>query len=128
MLEEPPKNVLFLLGATNAFSILPTVLSRVKKLEILSFETNSIADYLRRTYGSKYDERTLELCAATANGNVGDACNILEGGYYRELIENAFSLTLSPVHKLPSSVKQVGETVRKKELLLLLKALMEIMI
>lgn len=121
LLEEPPKGVIFLLGATTSFSILPTVLSRAKKLEILSFDTPSITEYLHRAYADKYDENTLELCAATANGNVGDACNILEGGYYRELTENAFSLVLSPIHKLPSVVKQVGETHRKKELLNLIR-------
>ena len=121
LLEEPPQGVIFLLGATTSFSILQTVLSRTKRLEILSFDTPSITEYLRRTYGDKYDENTLELCAATANGNVGDACNILEGGYYKELTDNAFSLTLSPLQKLPGAVKQVGETPRKKELLNLLR-------
>jgi DNA polymerase III gamma/tau subunit len=121
LLEEPPQGVIFLLGATTSFSILQTVLSRTKKLEILSFDTPSITEYLRRSYGDKYDENTLELCAATANGNVGDACNILEGGYYKELTDNAFSLILSPLHKLPAVVKQVGETPRKKELLNLLR-------
>ena len=121
LLEEPPKGVVFLLGATTSFSILPTVLSRVKKLEILSFDTYSITQFLHRAYGEKYDARSLELCAATANGNAGDACNILEGGYYKELTENAFSLVLSPLYRLPAVVKLVGETPRKKELLNLLR-------
>lgn len=121
LLEEPPKGVVFLLGATTSFSILQTVLSRTKKLEILSFDTPSITEYLHRTYGNKYDENTLELCAATANGNVGDACNLLEGGYYKELTDNAFSLILSPLYRLPGVVKQVGETPHKKELLNLLR-------
>ena len=121
LLEEPPKGVVFLLGATSSFSILQTVLSRTKKLEILSFDTSLITDFLHRKYGDKYNENTLELCAATANGNVGDACNILEGGYYKELTDNAFSLVLSPLHRLPAMVKQVGETTHKKELLNLLR-------
>ena len=121
LLEEPPKEVIFLLGATTSFSVLPTVLSRTKKLEILSFDLPSVTEYLRRAYGDKYDDNTLELCAATANGNVGDACDILDAGYYKTLTDNAFSLSLSPLHKLPSVVKQVGETPRKKELLNLLR-------
>ena len=35
LLEEPPQGVIFLLGATTVFPVLPTVLSRTKKLEIL---------------------------------------------------------------------------------------------
>ena len=121
LLEEPPKGVIFLLGATSAFSVLTTVLSRTKKLEILSFEQAAITSYLRRNYQDKYDESTLELCAAASSGNVGDACNLLEGGYYKALLDNAFALTLSPVFKLPSIVKQVGEAIPKKELLTLLR-------
>ena len=121
LLEEPPKGVIFLLGATNAFSVLPTVLSRTKKLEILSFDLPSTLAYLQRAYGDKYDRATLELCAATADGNVGGACNILEGEYYKTLTESAFALTLSPLYKLPAAVKQIGETPHKKELLNLLR-------
>ena len=121
LLEEPPKGVIFLLGATSAFSVLPTVLSRTKKLEILSFELSATLAYLQRVYGDKYDRATLELCAATADGNVGGACDILEGAYYQTLTENAFALTLSPLYKLPAAVKQVGETAHKKELFNLLR-------
>ena len=121
LLEEPPKGVIFLLGATSAFSVLTTVLSRTKKLEILSFDTPSITEYLRRTYQDKYEDRVLELCAAASSGNVGDACNLLEGGHYKALIDSAFNLVLSPIFKLPSVVKQVGESIPKKEFLTLLR-------
>lgn len=121
LLEEPPKGVIFLLGATSAFSVLTTVLSRTKKLEILSFDTPSITEYLRRAYQDKYEEKVLELCAAASSGNVGDACNLLEGGHYKALIDNAFNLVLAPVFKLPSAVKQVGESIPKKEFLTLLR-------
>lgn len=121
LLEEPPQGVIFLLGATNTFSVLPTVLSRTKKLEILSFPIPSVVDFLLREYENKYERAAIELCAATADGNVGNAQNILEGGYYQELTENAFSLVLSPLRRLPAIVKQVGETPRKKELLNLLR-------
>ena len=121
LLEEPPKGVIFLLGATSAFSVLTTVLSRTKKLEILSFDQAAITAYLRRNYQDKYDASSLELCAAASGGNVGDACSLLEGGHYKELLDNAFALTLSPVYKLPAVVKQVGEAVPKKEFLTLLR-------
>ena len=121
LLEEPPKGVVFLLGATNSFSVLTTVLSRTKKLEILSFDTQSIVAYLRRTYQDKYDEKSLQLCAAAAGGNIGSACNLLEGGCYKTLTDSAFSLVLSSLYKLPSVIKQVGDSIPKKELLTLLR-------
>ena len=121
LLEEPPKGVIFLLGATSAFSVLSTVLSRTKKLEILSFDTPSVVEYLQRAYADKYEQNAMELCAAAAGGNVGVACSLLEGGQQQELTENAFSLVLSPLYKLPSVIKQIGETAQKKELFTLLR-------
>ncbi len=121
LLEEPPKNVHFLLGATSVFPVLPTVLSRTKKLEIFPFSVDEVTAYLRRTYGERYTSDGLTLCAATSGGNLGDACNILEGGYYQELVENAFSLVLAPSYKLPAAIKTAGETAHKKELINLLR-------
>ncbi len=121
LLEEPPKGVVFLLGTTSVFPVLPTVLSRTKKMEILSFSLPDVTACLGRIYGDKYDEQTRSLCAAAASGRVGEACALLEGGYYATLTENAFALTLTPLHKLPALVKQIGETPYKKELLSLLR-------
>lgn len=121
LLEEPPKGVIFLLGATTIFPILPTVLSRTKKLEILPFDNEEIADCLQRIYSDKYDNNTYSLCAATSGGSLGEAQNILEGGYYQELLENAFSLVKSSPSRLPLLIKNVGETKHQKELLNLLR-------
>ena len=121
LLEEPPQGVIFLLGATTVFPVLPTVLSRTKKLEILPFSSEEIADCLQRIYGDKYEETTYSLCAATAGGSLGEAQNILEGGYYQELLENAFSLVKSTPARLPLLVKNISETKHQKELLNLLR-------
>ena len=53
LLEEPPKNVYFLLGATSSYSILQTVLSRVKKLEISPFSEREIEQFLMRNYANE---------------------------------------------------------------------------
>ena len=121
LLEEPLKNVVFLLGATTAFPVLPTVLSRTKTLEIQPFDILDVSDCLFRTYKDKYPRETYALCAATSDGNVGKAQNILEGGFYTALIENAFSLALATFEKLPGLIKQIGETKHQKELLALLR-------
>ena len=121
LLEEPPEGVVFLLGAINSFNILTTVLSRTKKLEILSFDPKDIEECLERMYPNKYDKDALSLCAAASNGSLGGAQNILEGGYFKSLLENAFSLALSTRHALPIAVKAVGETKHAKELFSLLR-------
>ena len=121
LLEEPPKNVYFLLGASTAFSVLSTVLSRTKKLEIQPFSPEQITQVLVRLYGNTQEKSYLLVCAATANGSVGEAQDIIEGGFYKNLKETAFSLVLCPLSKLPSLTKQIGETRHQKELLSMLR-------
>lgn len=121
LLEEPPKGVIFLLGATTVFPVLPTVLSRTKRLEILPFDIPDVTKALSRIYGNKYDPETLSLCAAASGGNVGEAQNMLEGGSYKTLVESAFSICLADASRLPSIVRGIGETKHKKEFLSLLR-------
>ncbi|MBE7079935.1 MAG: hypothetical protein E7371_01705 [Clostridiales bacterium] len=121
LLEEPPKGIVFLLGATTVFPVLPTVLSRTKKMEILPFDIGEVTNALGRIYQDKYDAATLEICAAASGGVLGEAQNILEGGYYKTLIENAFTLCLADSSRLPAAVRAVGETKHKNELLSLLR-------
>ena len=117
LLEEPPKHVLFLLGATSAFPVLTTVLSRTKKLEIPAFDVEQVTECLQRIYPMQYDDETLRFCAAASGGTVGGAQNLLEDGQYKTLTEQAFSLILAPSHKLPTAVKAVAETKHQREFL-----------
>ena len=122
LLEEPPEDVVFLLGATTAFPVLPTVLSRVAKLEISPFDERDVAAALQRIYtDGKYTDNDFSLCAAASGGSVGEAQNTLEGGDYRALVDEAFALLLCTKEALPSQIKKTGETKRKKELLYLLR-------
>ena len=121
LLEEPPAGVIFLLGTTTVFPVLSTVLSRTKKMEILPFSVDDVKTCLSRIYGNKYDNATLELCAAASGGIIGEAQNVLEGEAYKILIESAFSLCLCEESKLAIAVKNIGETKQKKELLSLLR-------
>ncbi len=45
-LEEPPKNVVFILTTTNIGLVLPTIASRAKKVEIATLEKSDIVDIL----------------------------------------------------------------------------------
>ncbi len=124
LLEEPPKHVLFLLGATSAFPVLTTVLSRTKKLEISAFDTEQVTECLQRLYQNQYDAETLRFCAAASGGTVGGAQNLLEGGQYKALTEQAFALLLSPSSKLPTAVKAVAETKYQRELISTLRLIL----
>ncbi len=124
LLEEPPEGVIFLLGATTAFPVLSTVLSRVSKLEISPFDEGEVAQALARIYeGRGYTENDYALCAAASGGSVGEAQNALEGGDYRALVDEAFALLLCTQEALPQLVKKTGETKKKRELLYLLRVI-----
>lgn len=120
LLEEPPKGVYFLLGVKSAYPVLSTVLSRVQKLEIPPFDSAEIARCLSREYGAQFAQTDYELCAVASGGCIGTAQEMLFGGAYKTLVNDAFELCLGTPSSLPVTVKRLGETKRKKELLSLL--------
>lgn len=121
LLEQPPEGVMFLLCATSVYPVLPTVLSRVEKLEIPPFSVECVAECLQRVYGEKYAQDDIALCAAASGGIVGTAQNMLEGGGYKTLLDDAFALATADPDKLPALVRRVGETKNKKGLLSLFR-------
>lgn len=78
-LEEPPAGVYFLLGATNTASVLPTVRSRVRSLEIPPFPAKDIYLALERRGSNRYNREAAESCG----GLFGAACEMTEGDAFR---------------------------------------------
>jgi len=120
LLEEPPKGVYFLLGARTAYPVLSTVLSRVQKLEIPPFDGLEIAKCLARMHGDEFTKSDYELCAMASGGTLGSAQEMLFGGAYKMLVDEAFALCLGEKNALPVTVKRLGDTKRKRELLSLI--------
>lgn len=65
-LEEPPKNVVFILTCSNTKNLLSTVLSRVKTINIDNIDDESIAELLKE---EKVDSQTIEVAVGCAGGN-----------------------------------------------------------
>lgn len=111
VLEEPPEGVRFLLGATSVYSVLPTVQSRVRKLEIPPFTEKEIISYLKRNYPDLNDA---EGYAAASGGIAGEA-EKLTGGGYSEILEYALCFAEVKEEDFPvlgikiSALKQKGE-------------------
>ncbi len=76
-LEEPPEGVYFLLGATAEHAVLPTVLSRAKKLSVPPFSEAEVLGVLRRHH---VREEGLEEAAAACGGVYSVAEALLAGG------------------------------------------------
>ncbi len=69
-LEEPPKNVHILLGATSEFALLSTIKSRVKKLEIPPFDNEVLIEALKKECP---DQEKLSMAVSSGDGTVGKA-------------------------------------------------------
>lgn len=80
-LEEPPKNVIFILATTEEHKLLPTILSRCMRFE---FKKISIEDVVKRIKyildDSKieYENEALNYVARICDGGMRDALSILE--------------------------------------------------
>ena len=120
MLEEPPEGVNFLLGASSPFSVLPTVLSRVEKIEIPPFSEEEIAAYLLRNV-QNLSEADASLCAKSSGGVPGKAFELASGGYFRQLTQAAWALCFCSASSMPYLVREYGSTKYPKELLSVLK-------
>lgn len=76
VLEEPPKGVYFLLGATEEYAVLPTVLSRMKKFVVAPFGEEEIAAALARKYG---EDAKIAQAAAASGGMFSLAEQLFSG-------------------------------------------------
>ena len=76
-LEEPPRNVCILIGATTDNALLPTVKSRVKRLDVPPFSDGEI----RRALGDEYpDKAKLESAKALGGGKIGSVIKAYTDG------------------------------------------------
>lgn len=76
-LEEPPRNVCILIGATTDNALLPTVKSRVKRLDVPHFSDGEI----RRALGDEYpDKAKLESAIALGGGKIGSVIKAYTDG------------------------------------------------
>lgn len=77
VLEEPPEGVGFLLGAANAYSVLPTVRSRAKTVTVPPFSEEAVLAALARNHAG---EAGIAEAAAACGGVYSVAESLLAGG------------------------------------------------
>ena len=91
-LEEPPKNVHIIIGATNEHSLLPTIKSRVKKLEIPAFSNASLVDALKQECR---DIQKLTNAVCISDGTVGSALRYYNDDNISDCIEFCIDLLVN---------------------------------
>jgi DNA polymerase III subunit gamma/tau len=81
ILEEPPTYLVFMLATTNPEKLIPTVLSRLTKLNLTNHTVQDIFTRLRQIADEEkvsIDDDSLQLIAKRAEGGQRDAINLLE--------------------------------------------------
>lgn len=120
--EEPPADVIFVIGAVNLFSLLPTVLSRLRKLEIQPFPPSAVGEYLKRNYPGKENYSSF---AAASSGNISLAENLLIGGYFESLKSFIVDALTVEEKDIPSLNAKLGAIKEKNEFLSLLRSVLK---
>ena len=109
-LEEPPKNVHILIGATSEYPLLTTVKSRVKKLTIPPFSAETLIDALT---GDCPDTERLKEAVSCGDGTVGKALALYGDENLSETVELAvdtYNNMLSSRNVLEYSDKITGKS------------------
>ena len=95
-LEEPPKNVHIIIGATSEYPLLSTVKSRVRKLEIPSFSAEKLFSAMKEEFT---DHLRLRSAIACGDGTVGKAAAL----YSDDNLKEALSLAEDTIVNMKSS-------------------------
>ena len=82
ILEEPPKNTIFIFCTTDPQKIIPTVLSRVQRFDFQRITLGTIISRLEYILAQEdwtnYTQEAIEFIARMANGGMRDAISLLE--------------------------------------------------
>lgn len=89
-LEEPPKNVIFVLTCSNELKVLPTILSRAKKITENPLDVSVCAEYLR-----SHNFTSPELLAGMSDGNLLVARELGENSSVAGMVDVIFDLLIN---------------------------------
>lgn len=116
-IEEPPRNTYFILAGSSANKLLPTIISRVKQIELDAIKTEDICKLL---VNAGTPATKAEICADSANGNASYAEKLATDDtfidFYNQIVSAFFDINGSR-DVLKYSVYFNGKNIDKKEFL-----------
>ncbi len=104
-LEEPPIKTLIILISTNPAKLLPTTISRCRKLPVFPL-SNKTLNTLLNMYIPDLDSDDAKILSMLSTGSIGNALNLYENdgvGIFKELIDlysNLPSINVAMVNKI----------------------------
>ena len=80
-LEEPPKNVIFILATTEEYKVIPTIISRCQKLDFKLVSTNELEQKIQAIAKQEkinIDQTIIQFISKRSNGCLRDAVSLLD--------------------------------------------------
>ncbi len=133
VLEEPPRNALFLLVSHNPGRLLPTIRSRCRTLSVRPLSRDLIVDLLH-LYAPDVSQEDARHLAELSDGSIGRALALIEEGglelhaELQDLLRTLPDLNIRALHALGDKVARVGADDAFRTVLELLRWWMERMI
>lgn len=106
-IEEPPAYAVIFLLVENADSLLPTIRSRCVMLKLKNIKDKLIKKYLMESL--KVPDYKADICAAFAQGNVGQAVMLAQSEYFNEIHSEAIQLLK---HVKDMEIAEIAATVK----------------
>jgi DNA polymerase III subunit gamma/tau len=81
LIEEPPGHVLFAMATTDPQKVLPTILSRVQRLDLRRVAADEVGSHVRsvcEAEGYEIDDGAVEAVVRAGDGSVRDTLSVLE--------------------------------------------------
>ena len=106
ILEEPPRYLIFLLATTNPEKLIPTVLSRLTRLNLSNHSQEDLTENLSKIAsqeGMQIDHEVFKMIAKRADGSQRDAINLLETLHSFGLGSYSLEISSSLLGILPDS-------------------------
>ncbi len=91
LIEEPPQNAVFLFGVSDEFSLLSTVKSRMKRIDVERFAPEDILG-IKSFVKQAGNAKNAELAAVISEGNLSAAADIASDGKYNSVFALATGL------------------------------------
>ncbi|MDE2207207.1 MAG: hypothetical protein KGK12_11270 [Armatimonadetes bacterium] len=111
VLEEPPDYAIFMLLATHASRVLPTIVSRCRSIRLHPAPIDELAEYIVQRH--QIPPAEARRCARVSHGLVGAAISLAVNPGVREEIDRVMAFAVTLPSAPPVRALRVGEQIRK---------------
>lgn len=111
VLEEPPDYVIFMLLATHASRVLPTIVSRCRTIRLLPVPVEELAEFIAQRHQIPLAEA--RRCARVSHGLAGAAVSLAVNEGVREEIDRVMAFAVTLPSAPPMRALRVGEEIRR---------------